>query len=94
MTTPFDSNAHLFFVKSEEEIIYQNEYTSMIGSLRYTTDCIRPNIAYAMGILSRFTNKSGIDHWHAMKRVMKYLIGTKNYGLFYKKVFYCTCKLQ
>ena len=36
-------------------------------------------------MLSRFTNKPNKDHWLAIERVMRYLIGTKNYGLFYKK---------
>ena len=46
---------------------------------------VRPDIAYAVGVLSRFTSKPSKDHWLAIKRVMRYLIGTKSYGLFYKK---------
>ena len=49
------------------------------------TDCTRPDIAYAVGVLGRFTSKPGNEHWHAITRVMRYLIGTKNCGLFYKK---------
>ena len=48
------------------------------------TDCTRPNIAYAVGVLGRFASKPGNEHWHAITRVMRYLIGTKNCGLFYK----------
>ena len=50
------------------------------------TDCTRPDIAYAVGVLGRFTSKPGNEHWHAITRVMRYLIGTKNCGLFYKKI--------
>ena len=57
----------------------------MIGSLRYATDCTRPNIAYAVRVLSRFTSKPSQDHWLAMERIMRYLSDTKNYGLFYNK---------
>ena len=57
----------------------------IIGGLRYATDCTRPDIAYAVGVLSRFTSKPSKDHWLAIERVMRYLIGIKNYGLFYKK---------
>jgi hypothetical protein len=53
--------------------------------LRYATDCIRPNIAFAVGVLNRFTSKPSRDHCHAIERVMKYLSGTKTYGLCYKK---------
>ena len=89
MTTPFDSGVHLFPVKSEKEIINQKEYASMIDSLRYATDCTRPDIAYAVAVLSRFTSKQGIDHWLAMERVMKYLIGTKKLWLVLEKVSCC-----
>ena len=36
-------------------------------------------------MLSRFASKPSKDHWLVIERVMRYLIGTKNYGLFYKK---------
>ena len=49
------------------------------------TDCTKPDIAYAVGVLSRFTSKPGRDHWQAIEQVMKYLFGTKLLGLFYKK---------
>jgi hypothetical protein len=75
----------LFPVKIDNDIINQKEYASIIGSLRYATDCTRPNIAYAVGVLRRFTSKPSRDHWHAIERVMKYLSGTETYGLFYKK---------
>ena len=85
VATPFDSNVHLFPVNNDDEIFNQNDYASIIGSLRYATDCTRPDIAYAVGVLSRFTSKLSKDHWFAIERVMRYLTGTKNYGLFYKK---------
>ena len=53
--------------------------------MNYATDCTRLDIAYAIGVLSRFTSKPSRDYWLVIKRVMRYLIGTKSYGLFYKK---------
>ena len=85
VATPFDSSVHLFPVNNDDEIFKQKDYASIIGSLRYATDCTRSDIAYAVGVLSRFTSKLSKDHWLAIERVMRYLIGTKNYGLFYKK---------
>ena len=85
VATPFDSSVHLFPVNNDDEIFNQKDYASIIGSLRYATDCTRPNIAYVVGVLSRFISKPSQDHWLAIERVMRYLIGTKNYGLFYKK---------
>ncbi|KAK4390139.1 hypothetical protein Sango_2077200 [Sesamum angolense] len=45
-------------VENDDYVINQKEYASLIGSLRYATDCTRPYIAYAVGVLSRFTSKS------------------------------------
>ena len=45
----------------------------MIGSLRYAINCTRPDNAYAVGVLSRFTSKPSQDHWLAMERIMRYL---------------------
>ena len=85
VATPFDSSAHLFPVNNDNEIFNQEDYANIIGSLCYVTDCTRPNIAYAVGALSRFTSKPSRDHWLAIEQVMGYLIDTKSYGLFYKK---------
>ncbi|KAL0301515.1 UNVERIFIED_CONTAM: Retrovirus-related Pol polyprotein from transposon TNT 1-94, partial [Sesamum radiatum] len=57
VTTPFDPSIHLFPVENDDDVINQKEYASLIGSLRYATDCTRPDIAYAVGVLSRFTSK-------------------------------------
>ncbi|XP_073525705.1 uncharacterized protein [Phyllobates terribilis] len=43
----------------------------------------RPDIAYAVGKLSRFTSNPSRHHWHVITRVFKYLKVTMNYGLAY-----------
>ncbi|XP_070019055.1 uncharacterized mitochondrial protein AtMg00810-like [Nicotiana sylvestris] len=55
--TPFDSSIHLFPVQSNNDVINQKEYASLIGSLRHVTDCTRFDIAYTVEVLSRFTIK-------------------------------------
>ena len=86
VVTPFDSSVHLFPVNNDNDVVNQKEYASIIGSLRYAIDCTKPdNIAYAIGVLSKFTSKPSRDHWQAIEQVMKYLFGTKLHGLFYKK---------
>ena len=62
VATPFNSSVHLYPVESENDVINQKEYASIIGSLRYVTDCTRPDIAYAVGVLGRFTSKPGNEH--------------------------------
>ena len=41
----------------------------------------RPDIAYAVGMLSRFGNNYTEEHWVAAKRVLRYLKGTADYSL-------------
>ncbi|XP_074298900.1 secreted RxLR effector protein 161-like [Silene latifolia] len=43
----------------------------------------RPDIAYSVGRLSRYTHNPGHDHWSALVRLLKYLKGTADFGLSY-----------
>ena len=52
VATPFDWSVQLFSVESENDVINQKEYASIIGSLRYVTDCTRSDIAYAVRVLA------------------------------------------
>ncbi|GJS85558.1 zinc finger, CCHC-type containing protein [Tanacetum coccineum] len=61
----------------------QLEYSRAIGCLMYAMTSTRPDIAYAVGRLSRFTSNPSRQHWKAITRVFKYLRGTMNYGLSY-----------
>lgn len=70
VVTSNDSNVHFFPVQSENDVINQQKYASLIECLRYVTACTRPDIAYVVGVLSKFE---------------RYLIRTKTYDLFYKK---------
>ncbi|RVW64279.1 Retrovirus-related Pol polyprotein from transposon TNT 1-94 [Vitis vinifera] len=67
--------------KNREHSVAQIEYAQIIGSLMYLMNCIRLDIAYAVGRLSRYTQSPNQDHWTAVRRVLKYLRGTINYGL-------------
>ncbi|XP_031127506.1 secreted RxLR effector protein 161-like [Ipomoea triloba] len=45
--------------------------------------CTRPDIAFAVSKLSRYTSNPGDMHWKAIVRVMRYLRDTRNYALHY-----------
>ncbi|GKE49768.1 zinc finger, CCHC-type containing protein, partial [Tanacetum coccineum] len=61
----------------------QLEYLRVIGCLMYAMTSTRPDIAYAVGRLIRFTSNLSRQHYQAITRVFKYLKGTMNYGLSY-----------
>ena len=60
-------------------------YASTIGSLMYAQVCTRPDIAFTVGMLGRYQSNPGKDHWKAAKKVMRYLQGTKDYKLMYRR---------
>jgi len=55
--------------KEEEEDMSRVPYASAVGSLMYEMVCIRPDIAHAVGVLSRFMSKPGKEHWTVVKQV-------------------------
>eukprot|EP00253_Pinus_taeda_P021560 PITA_21560 len=70
--------------QEEEEDMSRVPYASAIGSLMYAMVYTRPNIAHAVGVLSKFMSKLGKEHWTTVKRVFRYLRGTSDYGLCYQ----------
>ena len=49
----------------------------------YATHCTRPDIAYDVCKMSRYTSNPSTEHWKAIGRILGYLKRTKNLGLFY-----------
>ena len=67
----------------ESKEVDQTLYRSMIGKLQYVVHT-RPDIALAVGIVARFSAKPKENHMMVVKRILRYLRGTKDYGLWYK----------
>ena len=63
-------------------------YRSMTGCLLYLTAC-RPDIAFSVGVCSRFQSNPKVSHLNVVKRIIKYVGGTCDYGLFYSKSLIC-----
>jgi hypothetical protein len=51
--------------KTQEEIEYMSRvpYSSAVGSLMYVMVYTRPDIAHSMGVVSRYMNNPGKEHW-------------------------------
>jgi len=71
--------------KLEKEQMKNIPYASAIGSLMYAQVCTRPDIAYAVGMLRRYQSNPGIYHWKVAKKVIRYIQGTKEYNLTYRR---------
>nr|GEU39694.1 zinc finger, CCHC-type [Tanacetum cinerariifolium] len=63
--------------------VSQLEYFRVIGCLMYAMTCTRPDIAFDVGKLNRYTSNPGTQHWQAIQKVLKYLKKTMNYRLVY-----------
>jgi hypothetical protein len=59
-------------------------YRSVIGSLRYLVNT-RPDLAFAVGIASRFMENPSAVHWSIVKQIVRYVQGTLDLGCRYKK---------
>ncbi|MBW0481428.1 hypothetical protein O181_021143 [Austropuccinia psidii MF-1] len=84
--TPMQSNIKLEPATQAEDDEFKSlnlDYRSAIGSLNYLSQCTRPDIAYAVGHLSHFLEKTSSQHWTSFKRILIYLKGTKNLGITY-----------
>jgi hypothetical protein len=76
-----------FRPKEEGEEILGPEfpYLSAIGALMYLANCTRPDIAFAVNLLARFSSEPTNRHWKGIKDIFRYLQGTKDLGLFYRR---------
>ncbi|GKE66836.1 zinc finger, CCHC-type containing protein [Tanacetum coccineum] len=81
VSTPMDTSEKL--MPNNGQVVSQLEYSSVIGCLMYAMTCTRPDIAFAVGKLSRYTSNPGTQHWKAIQRVLKYLKKTMDYKLTY-----------
>ncbi|KAL4387529.1 hypothetical protein GQ457_09G029200 [Hibiscus cannabinus] len=84
VTTPIAQGEKL---SSKDDFGRVNEkiYKSLIGCLLYLT-ATRPDIMFAVSLLSRFMHCCNVSHFKAAKRVLRYIKGTSNYGVWFKKV--------
>lgn len=89
--TPAEPGSHLSMLpthhsNNDDPGMTALQYGSVVGSLLYAAISTRPDISYAVGVLSRFISNPQPHHWHAAKRVLRYLKGTSQLGLTYRAI--------
>ena len=83
VSTPLEPNTKYQPLAEDEKPVDVKEYQIAIGSITYVTTISRPDLSAALGILSKFMANPGTEHWKGIKRILRYIKGTLNYGLLY-----------
>eukprot|EP00731_Ephydatia_muelleri_P005270 Em0002g1446a len=83
--TPADINVKLVKDDGAAKLADSVCYQSMVGSLLYAAIATRPDIAQAVGAVSKFNSCPTETHLTGVKRILRYLKGTINLGLNFEK---------
>ena len=70
--------------KEGQYLVQNRQYREVVGSLLYLANCTRPDISYAVNVLSRHQIEPTNVGWNMAKRVLQYLSGTRNLSLTYR----------
>ena len=81
--TPVNVSLKLAQASEEDEEVDKTMYQSAVGSLLYLSTRTRPDIAFTVSNVAKFSSKPTKTHWTAVKRILRYLKGTTSYGLLY-----------
>lgn len=85
VATPADVSVRLTVEDGVSNTVDPIAYQSIVGSLMYAATATRPDIPFAVGVLSRFCSKPTTAHFTAAKRVLRYLKGTSGLALKFDK---------
>ena len=77
------SNAQSPTTAEDREKMSVIPYASAIGSIMYAMLCTRPNVNLAISLVGRYQSDPGMEHWTAVKNILKYLKRTKDMFLVY-----------
>ncbi|PKA58050.1 Retrovirus-related Pol polyprotein from transposon TNT 1-94 [Apostasia shenzhenica] len=74
-------------LKSDKEFqeIHNVPYANAVGCLIYAIICTRPDLSHAVSVVSRYMANPKKEHWNALKWILRYLKGTSDCGLLFKK---------
>ncbi|KAG2956681.1 Retrovirus-related Pol polyprotein from transposon TNT 1-94 [Phytophthora cactorum] len=82
VVSPVDISTRL--ISSDAATKVNTPFREAVGALMHLMTATRPDIAYAVGYVSRFMENPQEKHWVAVKRIFRYLQGTKTHGICFK----------
>jgi hypothetical protein len=77
------SKAQCPAMAKDRETMDKRSYASAIGSIMYAMLCTRSDVSNALSLMSRYQSDPGVEHWTAVKNILKYLNRTKEMFLVY-----------
>lgn len=80
---PMDPHIKLEPNPDENKPNRSNSYARLLGELQFITNATRPDIAYAVNRLASYTANPSMQHYTALKRILRYLAGTRTLGITY-----------
>ncbi|KAF2307740.1 hypothetical protein GH714_031358 [Hevea brasiliensis] len=83
ISTPMEINARLY-TEEGKDLEDTTMYRQLVGSLIYLT-MTRPDISLAVGVVSCFMQNLKKPHVEVVRRILRYIKGTVNFGFMYKK---------
>ncbi|KAK2404761.1 putative mitochondrial protein [Trifolium repens] len=83
VSTPLAVNEKLSKVDGDDKADV-TQYRSLIGCLLYLT-ATRPDLMFSASLLSRFMHSPSVTHFGVGKRVLRYIKGTSDFGIWYSK---------
>ena len=81
---PLDPNIKIVPNPDGSEGNKSNSYAQLLGELQFIANSTRPDIAFAINRLASYTVNPSMQHVIALKRILRYLAGTRDYGITYK----------
>jgi len=68
-----------------DETINNVPYRQLVGKLLYLAVLTRPDISFSVSLVSKFLESHSESHWKYCKRILRYIKGTNNFGIYYRK---------
>ena len=84
VSTPLDPNVILVPNPEGNAGDRSNSFARLLGELQYIACATRPDIQYAVNRLASYTANPSLQHTTALKRILRYLSGTRSHGIVYK----------
>jgi len=69
----------------EEEEVEKHQYLAAVGALLHLATNTRPDISFAVSVLACHNQRPTIRHWQGVKHLLRYLRGTEDLGLHFKR---------